>query len=150
MAEDSRARFLKRKLPIYHIDRVIRETGEVFEDESHIIYVNSKIQDNTALGKLMHDFSCKKAENMYYKVLADRVRYFKENKEGVAIMCKAIEEMRVEAAEEATRKRNIEVARSLLKKKAKNNLIYLTYEDISDTSHLTVAEIEQLAKKIKV
>lgn len=63
-------------------------------------------------------------------------------------MCKAIEEMRVEAAEEATRKRNIEVARSLLKKKAKNNLIYLTYEDISDTSHLTVAEIEQLAKKI--
>ena len=141
---------LKRKLPIYHIDRVIRETGEVFEDESHIIYVNSKIQDNTALGKLMHDFSCKKAENMYYKVLADRVRYFKENKEGVAIMCKAIEEMRVEAAEEATRKRNIEVARSLLKKKAKNNLIYLTYEDISDTSHLTVAEIEQLAKKIKV
>lgn len=64
-------------------------------------------------------------------------------------MCKAIEEMRVEAAEEATRKRNIEVARSLLKKKAKNNLIYLTYEDISDTSHLTVAEIEQLAKKIK-
>lgn len=98
----------------------------------------------------MHDFSCKKAENMHYKVLADRVRYFKENKEGVAIMCKAIEEMRVEAAEEATRKRNIEVARSLLKKKAKNNLIYLTYEDISDTSHLTVAEIEQLAKKIKV
>ena len=37
-----------------------------------------------------------------------------------------------------------------VKKKAKNNLIYLTYEDISDTSHLTVAEIEQLAKKIKV
>lgn len=25
----------------------------------------------------------------------------------------------------------------------------MTYEDISDTSHLTVAEIEQLAKKIK-
>lgn len=65
-------------------------------------------------------------------------------------MCKAIEEMRVEAAEEATRKRNIEVARSLLKKKAKNNLIYLTYEDISDTSHLTVAEIEQLAAQNKL
>ena len=114
-------------LPIYHIDKQIKEVGESFQDEAHIIYVNSKIQDNTALGKLMHDFSCKKAENMYYKVLADRVRYFKENKEGVAIMCKAIEEMRVEAAEEATRKRNIEVARSLLKKKAKNNLIYLTF-----------------------
>lgn len=48
---------LKRGLPIYHIDRVVRETGDIFEDEAHIIYVNSQIKDETALGKLMHDFS---------------------------------------------------------------------------------------------
>lgn len=30
---------------------------------------------------------------MYYNVLKDRVSYFKENKEGVAIMCRAIEEI---------------------------------------------------------
>ena len=28
---------LERVLPIYHIDRVIKETGEVYQDESHII-----------------------------------------------------------------------------------------------------------------
>mgnify|MGYP004682210973 CR=1 FL=1 len=28
----------------------------VFNDKSHIIYVNSQIKDETALGKLMHDF----------------------------------------------------------------------------------------------
>ena len=37
---------------------------------------------------------------MYYNVLKDRVSYFKENKEGVAIMCRAIEEMRNQEREE--------------------------------------------------
>lgn len=47
---------IKKGLPIYHIDRTIRETGELFGDASHIIYVNSQIKDETAW-KLMHDFS---------------------------------------------------------------------------------------------
>ena len=42
--------------PIYHIDRIVKETGKNFNDEAHIIYVNAQIQDETALGKLMHDF----------------------------------------------------------------------------------------------
>ena len=81
-------------LPIYHIDRTILETGRAFEDESHIIYVNSQIKDETELGRLMHDFSCTDAKNMYYKILADRVRYFKEDEKGVENMCRALEEMR--------------------------------------------------------
>ena len=55
---------LERGLPIYHIDRVIKETGEVFQDESHIIYVNSQMRNETALGKLMHDFSCTSAKDI--------------------------------------------------------------------------------------
>ena len=47
---------LGKGLPIYHIDRMIKETGEKFKDEAHIIYVNSSIQDETKLGKLMQDF----------------------------------------------------------------------------------------------
>ena len=30
---------LKSGLPIYHIDRIVQETGEPFGDEAHIIYV---------------------------------------------------------------------------------------------------------------
>ena len=33
-----------------------------------------------------------------YEVLADRVHYFKEDEKGVAVMCKAMEDMRNEAA----------------------------------------------------
>ena len=47
---------LKSGLPIYHIDRIVQETGEPFGDEAHIIYVNSQIKDETELGKLMYDF----------------------------------------------------------------------------------------------
>ena len=49
---------MKVGLPIYHIDRTAKETGKLFGDESHIIYVNSQIKDEFALGKLIHDFSC--------------------------------------------------------------------------------------------
>lgn len=91
---------LKAGLPIYHIDRVIQETGELFGDASHIIYVNSQIRDETALGRLMHDFACTKADEMYYPILAERVRYFKEDTKGVVSMCRVMEDMRKETATE--------------------------------------------------
>ena len=132
---------LGRELPIYHINRVIEETGELFGDESHIIYVNSQIKDETALGKLMHDFSCTNAKDMYYEVLADRVHYFKEDEKGVAVMCRAMEEMRNEAAREAARKTSLETAKSLL-------LIgKLTYEEIALVTKLTVDEVKELDNK---
>ena len=45
----------------------------------------------------MHDFSCTDAKDMKYRVLAERVRYFKEDEKGVAAICKAMEDMRNEA-----------------------------------------------------
>lgn len=91
---------LKAGLPIYHIERVIKELGVDFDDQAHIVYVNSQIQDETALGRLMHDFSCIEAKDMHYPVLADRVRFFKEDQEGVKIMCRAMEDMRNESINE--------------------------------------------------
>lgn len=85
-------------LPIYHAERVILETGRPFGDEQHILYVNAQITDATELGRLMHDMWCVEAEDMHYGILADRVRYFKENEEGVETMCRAMEEMRNETA----------------------------------------------------
>lgn len=63
--------------PIYHIERVIRETDRLFDDEAHIIYVNGEYQNETPLWQLMHDFSCKNPSDMYYRILADKIRYFK-------------------------------------------------------------------------
>ena len=64
-------------LPIYHIDKQIKEVGESFQDEAHIIYVNSKKQEDTELGRLMHDLHCKNANEMHSLVLAKRVHELK-------------------------------------------------------------------------
>ena len=129
---------MKAGLPIYHIDRTVKETGELFSDESHIIYVNSQIKDESALGKLMHDFSCTDAKDMKYKILADRVQYFKEDEKGVATMCKAMEEMRNEAVKEE----RVEVARQLLE------LGKLSYEEIAKIAKMTIEEVKALDKKV--
>ena len=50
--------------PIYHIDRHIKEADDSFQDEAHIIYVNSRKQEDTELGRLMHDLHCKNADEM--------------------------------------------------------------------------------------
>ncbi|MBE5859580.1 MAG: hypothetical protein E7301_05585 [Butyrivibrio sp.] len=84
-------------MPIYHVERVIQETGNLFNDGEHIIYVNGAYRADTPLGKLVHDFNCTEAKDMYYKELADRVRYFKETEKGVESMCRTMEVMRNEA-----------------------------------------------------
>ena len=84
---------LKEGLPIYHIDRYVRETGKPFEDGSHILYVNAQCRSDTPLGKLMHDFRCTDARDMNYPVLAERVHYFKDNVKGATNMCRAVEQL---------------------------------------------------------
>ena len=80
-------------LPINHIRRRSNETGEIFEDGQHILYVNSKKQDDTELGRLMHDLHCKEADKMYSAILSARVHQLKETEEGVKTMCQELEEI---------------------------------------------------------
>ena len=135
---------LRGGLPIYHINRIIEEMGKSFGDEAHIIYVNSQIKDDTALGKLMHDFTCTNPDDMNYSVLAQRVRYFKEDTKGVATMCRAFEEVREEAAREAAEKakrdQSIKIARKMLK-------TGMAYEEIADMVELSVDDIKELDTK---
>ena len=106
---------LKAGLPIYHVERTVQETGTFFNDQAHIVYVNSQIKDETALGKLMHDFFCTNSKDMYYPVLANRVWYFKENEKGVATMCRAMEQMRDETAAEQNIKTLLVSVKNLMK-----------------------------------
>ena len=79
--------------PISHIQRRIKETEDIFQDGQHILYVNSKKQDDTELGRLMHDLHCKEADEMYSNILATRVHQLKETEEGVNQMCQELEEI---------------------------------------------------------
>ena len=81
-------------LPLYHIDRVVKETGISFGDGSHIIYVNGSYQNvDDPIGKLVHDFDCTESSDVIYPILAKQIHYFKETEGGRATMCKAVEEL---------------------------------------------------------
>ena len=127
---------LKAGLPIYHVDRTIRETGTFFNDQAHIVYVNSQIKDETALGKLMHDFFCTNSKDMNYSILAQRVRYFKEDTKGVAAMCRAMEKMRDETEHETSVKHALAMLAD-----------GMPCEKVAKYTDLSIEEVRALAEK---
>ena len=70
------------------------------QDGIHIAYIDSSKADDSPLGKLMHDFRCQSADEMYYPLLRERVRYYKETDKGVTIMSDLFEEIRTRDREE--------------------------------------------------
>ncbi|MDE5865108.1 MAG: Rpn family recombination-promoting nuclease/putative transposase [Lachnospiraceae bacterium] len=77
-------------IPIYTINRHFEEIDDLFDDGSHIVYVNGNYKGDDEIGKLLHDFGCKESKDMYYSELAKGVRHFKEEG-GRKIMCEAVE-----------------------------------------------------------
>ena len=124
--------------PICHINRKVEEENEPFEDREHIIYVNSKKQeDTTELGRLMHDLHCKNAKDMYSDILSSRVYELKETEKGVKEMCKDMEEIYSEGMEKGRESGFEEGA----EKKAKETVLALAEMKMP---------IEQIAQAVKV
>ena len=71
---------LKENKQIYHISRIIQESGKKFPDQSEIIYVNTSKSSDNELGILIKDFYTKDPKKMHSKILAKRVTNLKENK----------------------------------------------------------------------
>jgi len=92
--------YMGEGLPVYPVERCVLNTKKLFHDGAHILYVNGAYRDDSPIGWLMHDFSCTDPADMHYDILANRVKFFKKEKEGIAVMCKAMEEMRNESLQE--------------------------------------------------
>lgn len=133
---------LGMKLPICHIDRVIRENGAEFPDGTHILYVNGEIRDESPLGRLMQDFTCSDPADMNYPVLAQRVRCFKEDEKGVLSMCRLLEEMCEETREETAMEERRNFASRLLQ------IHKLSHQEIAECSKLSVEEVKRLAEEM--
>ncbi|MBD5355654.1 MAG: hypothetical protein HDR88_01430 [Bacteroides sp.] len=121
---------------LYHIDRVIEETGTYFGDGSHIIYVNGSYKDdNDPVGKLMHDFRCLSPADMFYSALAKQVKYFKETEGGQDIMCQVFEDL----AEKRVTEEKKAFARRLIARGKQ------TFEEIAEDTGLSLEEVKELA-----
>ncbi len=114
------------------------------ENKKGIICINGAYKnDGTRIGQLMHDFRCVEAEDMHNKVLADKVKYFKETEGGREEMCKVMEDMRNEAfsagVNEGKMSECIRMSLEMLKNKMSVTLV-------SEISGLPLAEVERLAE----
>ena len=87
-------------LAVYHIDRVVEETGQPFNDGAHIVYANASYVGEDNIGRLMADFRASDPEEMNYDLLAGQVRAVKSNRKGVSEMSRVLDEMFQEGREE--------------------------------------------------
>ena len=92
---------------IYHVERIIRESGKPFSDESHIIYFNTSCIDNSPLGQLAEDFHALETSKMHSPILSKRVealKNFNAHQKGDQEMNVLLEQYRQKALKEGMEK----------------------------------------------
>lgn len=129
----------KKGKTLYKIDRYV-DGEQLFDDEAHIIYVNGQYKGDDPIGDLMHDFHCKKADDMKNKILADRTRYLKESDKGVKHMCRIMEDF----AKEERKERDLETAAKLIEQGK------MTEEEVAEFYKFTKAQMKAVKEKVAV
>ena len=128
--------YFEQRKPIYEADRYYRGKRNKLiplNDGLHIVYVNGAYKGKSDIGKLAHDFRCTEPDDMYFKELAERARYFKKDEGGVKEMCKMLEDMRTDNSKQIA-------LRMIADGK-------LSIEKIAEYTSLPVEVVKELAEK---
>ena len=124
---------------VYKIDRTIQELGgRAFGDGTHIIYVNGATRSKSNIGKLMHDFLCRNAAEMYFDILKRQVNQFKNSEEGRHYMCEAMERIEARGKTEGKRETMLATAKRMLKDGI------LALKDVARYSGLSLVQVKKL------
>ena len=125
---------------VYHIDRIIRETGEIQDNGLREIYVNTKVDDGTDIAELMTIF---KDEDAYdftkFPNTSRRKEQFKKSEGGKKEVCDLVEnyarqyaeEVAKEAAEKAI-KDATDAARKLFENGVSYDVVRVSIATLSD------------------
>ena len=100
--------------PYYIIGSMNFTSGEKFPDRRNIVYVNGTYEGDSEIGKLMHDFRCSDPDEMCYDLIKKKAKYLKESEEGVAHMCKIMEEALEQEARESRERTTLEHIKKLM------------------------------------
>ena len=80
---------------MYHVDRVVRETGQKVETGQSEIYVNAKVKDRTSVSELMEYFTDSNGRKEICPKLSDRVMLFKTEQTELMLLKKYMRKHRV-------------------------------------------------------
>lgn len=132
-------------MPIYHIDRTILESGTLFGDKAHIIYVNVEDRnDRTKLGRLMQDFTCSEAMNMHNEVLRKRMTMLKENEEVREMFF--YEKYMLQETEKAEKRAEERLQKKYIKKLLLKGITAEEIKDLLDVSEDTIMKVQKSMK----
>ena len=137
-----------KKKTVYHIDRTIRETGDVSDNGLQEIYVNTKIDDGSDIAELMRIY---KEQGTYdyekFPHTSKRKHQFVVSEGGKKEMCEIVEnyakEVAAEAAKEAAKEKEKLMAKKLFTKNVDFDTVLHSVEDT------TVEELKKIHEEIK-
>ncbi len=136
-------------IPIYTINRYFEEIDDIFDDGSHIVYVNGNYKGDDTVRRLMHDFGCKEAKDMYYPELAKGVKHFKEEV-GRERMCEAVENYAKSYVEKYAEQKAESVRLNSLLDLIRNLMINVKIgaEQVMNLLGMNVSDREMLQKRL--
>ena len=127
---------------VYVYDRTEKKSGRSLCDGTHIIYVNGATRSKSDIGKLMHDFLCSNAAEMYFDLLKRRVSEFKDSEEGRHYMCEAMERIKAEGRTEGRVEGKRETMLAMAKRMLEDGILAL--KDIARYTGLSLAQVKKL------
>jgi len=137
----------KKGLSLYHVERVIMELKDLYNDGIHIIYVNGSTSQEDAISDLMHDFRCADPDEMINEELSEMVRDYKESKEGYSRMGRIFDEwteaVRAEGMDTGKGEGKAEIICSLLNSG-------MSAQEISQRTKVPLETINELAKNLSI
>lgn len=105
--------FLKGGLTTYHIDKVIRENGEIVDDGLHEIFVNTAVDDGSSIAGLMSCFTRKEVTNREFPAVTRRFQELK-SEGGAGAVCEIMERYLKEGRLEAQREERIKAIQNMI------------------------------------
>ena len=122
----------KQGKTVYHMDRVIRETGTVRSNGFEEIYVNTKIEDGSDIAELMRIYKEQSAFDFEkFPNTSNRKKQFIGNEGGERGMCEIVDRYAQQVAEDAVKETNIDMARKLFRDGMDYDFVSRYIEEIS-------------------
>ena len=155
--------YLKLKKPYYKVKKYFDVTDKngqkiAYDDGINVMYVNGTYRGNDAIGKLMHDFCTPNADDMYYAEIAKRVKFHKQEEQGVGKVCRVWEQYGDERETEGIKKGKLtglrEGKRVGLKEGKKEMAARflkdgtLSVQKIAEISGFSLEQVQKMAKEI--
>jgi hypothetical protein len=130
-------------LPLYHIDRVVRETQKVVTNGFEEVYVNTEVKDGSEVSELMEVFVDDNVYNDKFPKTSDGKRRYKETEGGLNAMCDIMEKIAKEERMEGIAEGKLETLFELVKDGI------LTISDAAQRAKMSETVFTENMKKVK-